>query len=275
MDQRLIFAFQSEKVQENAFDTISGLACKSNRTLSFLAMDSLAYEIVAEKLGVNLNDFDHKTVAVIVDSEVSLQVMAEWCSFIQHANYPFQNESTYVLKNSVTTIKLMNFVYEFSTNKLSRHLRNSSDLTQSFYFNNIHHYNIQYYDGPTPVEKDAPTEQLPLGAKTVASVSLKEVHSGNFAQQVLESNKVRVGHSRDGFFQRVNLLHPFQTVAVLFYSTQCAFCTVFSSTLLTVSRILSDLSSLEFVRIDADQNDLPWQFTMETLPSFIIFSGSK
>lgn len=63
----------------------------------------------------------------------------------------------------------------------------------------------------------------------------------------------------------------FQAVAVLFSSSQCAFCTIFSSVLLTISRILSDADYLEFARIDSDKNDLPWQYTMETVPAFIIF----
>lgn len=52
---------------------ITGLACKFNRTLSFLAMDSSAYEIFAERLGVDIQDLHKKTAAVILDSEVSMK----------------------------------------------------------------------------------------------------------------------------------------------------------------------------------------------------------
>lgn len=62
---------------------------------------------------------------------------------------------------------------------------------------------------------------------------------------------------------------------VLFSSTQCAFCTIFSSILISVTRLLKDANYLKFARIDADKNDLPWQFTMETLPALIIFNGDK
>lgn len=64
-------------------------------------------------------------------------------------------------------------------------------------------------------------------------------------------------------------------MAVLFYSTQCALCTVFTNTLLYVAKVLKHLINLEIVRIDSDKNDLPWQFTMESVPAFIIFNGQK
>lgn len=66
----------------------------------------------------------------------------------------------------------------------------------------------------------------------------------------------------------------FQTKAVLFSSSQCAFCTIFSSILLTVSKILrlDEADYLKLARIDSDKNDLPWHVTMETVPAFIVFN---
>lgn len=53
------------------FDKINGLACTTNRTLTFLAMDSFTYELVAERLGITLKDTEQHTAAVIIDSEVN------------------------------------------------------------------------------------------------------------------------------------------------------------------------------------------------------------
>lgn len=53
------------------FDKINGLACATNRTLTFLAMDSFTYELVAERLGITLKDTEQNTAAVIIDSEVN------------------------------------------------------------------------------------------------------------------------------------------------------------------------------------------------------------
>lgn len=62
---------------------------------------------------------------------------------------------------------------------------------------------------------------------------------------------------------------------MLFSSSQCAFCKIFSSVLLTVSRILNGENYLVFGIIDSDKNDLPWQFTMESIPTLIVFHGNK
>lgn len=53
------------------FESISGLSCKTNQTLSFLAMDSLLYHTFAERLGVNVLKHPKKTVLLIMDYEVS------------------------------------------------------------------------------------------------------------------------------------------------------------------------------------------------------------
>lgn len=50
---------------------MNGLACKSNKSLAFLAMDSLLHYPFAEKLGLNLSTYEDKTVAVITDDKVS------------------------------------------------------------------------------------------------------------------------------------------------------------------------------------------------------------
>lgn len=56
---------------ETDLDSLSGLSCKSNRTLSFLAVDSLLYHTFAERLGVNVLKHPKKSVVLIMDYEVS------------------------------------------------------------------------------------------------------------------------------------------------------------------------------------------------------------
>lgn len=42
------------------------------------------------------------------------------------------------------------------------------------------------------------------------------------------------------------------------------------------SKILTELAGqIDFVRIDGDRNDLPWQYTMEKFPSLIVFDASR
>lgn len=53
-------------------DRITGMACRTNRTLSFLAMDSYHYKLVAERLGVTLDKRNRYTAAVIVNGQVGI-----------------------------------------------------------------------------------------------------------------------------------------------------------------------------------------------------------
>lgn len=56
------------------FQKITGFACKFNRTLSFLSMDSFNYGLVAEKLGVSLKHAVQSTTAVIIDGQVKFVI---------------------------------------------------------------------------------------------------------------------------------------------------------------------------------------------------------
>lgn len=61
------------------FDLIAGGACKYNRTMSFIAMDSSIYGVFAERLGIkSLLDSPDRTAAVILDSEVCLNHNLNW-----------------------------------------------------------------------------------------------------------------------------------------------------------------------------------------------------
>lgn len=45
---------------------------------------------------------------------------------------------------------------------------------------------------------------------------------------------------------------------------------------MAASKILADQSlNIDFVRIDGDRNDLPWQYTMEKFPSLLIFAENR
>lgn len=48
-----------------------------------------------------------------------------------------------------------------------------------------------------------------------------------------------------------------------------------SQTLMVAARTLQNLDHIDFVRIDADRNDLPWQFSIETFPTLLIFPENR
>lgn len=70
--------------EKNPVDLI-GLACRSNKSLALLAMDSLLHYPFAEKLGINLSNYKHKTAAVIIDDKVSYCLIL----FANYINYSY------------------------------------------------------------------------------------------------------------------------------------------------------------------------------------------
>lgn len=39
--------------------------------------------------------------------------------------------------------------------------------------------------------------------------------------------------------------------------------------------MLQDIDQIDFVRIDGDQNDLPWQYTIDKFPALLIFPENR
>lgn len=61
------------KYEKNSLnETIDGLACINNRTLTIIAMDSLSHYQFSEGLGVNIQDVKDKTAVIIMDKQVYL-----------------------------------------------------------------------------------------------------------------------------------------------------------------------------------------------------------
>lgn len=167
--------------------------------------------------------------------------------------YLLQNESTFVQREPITASSLTRFVSNFLSRKLPRYLKSS------------------------------PTQNTDRSEATAAktTVSIREINAKSFTSDVLRSNKVIIAFSispnddRIRFITKIVVFGPgTQTVFVLFHSTQCALCSVMSQHLLLISRLLGDhrRANVEFVRIDGDRNDLPWQYTMERFPSLVAFA---
>nr|XP_053655636.1 thioredoxin domain-containing protein 11-like isoform X3 [Cherax quadricarinatus] len=79
---------------------ITGLGCKTNKTLTFVAVDSLRHGDVAEKLGVNLTTREpQKTAAVIVD---------------------VAREAHFIMDASLSKLTLANFIINYTHGLLDR-----------------------------------------------------------------------------------------------------------------------------------------------------------
>lgn len=142
------------------FEKITGLGCKFNRTLSFLSMDSLNYELVAEKLGVSLKNAAQSTAAVIVDG---------------------QEESSYILNESLTTTNLIDFVYNFTMKKLVRHLRHVSHAKHSHFFNATNSQNFENFH--PNIDRNNVSQKM-------EAVSIAILSSENFTDSIFDAHRV-------------------------------------------------------------------------------------
>lgn len=87
--------------------------------------------------------------------------------------------------------------------------------------------------------------------RTVDRVSIEEIPSKLFESKVIDSKKSTI---------------------VLFYSSQCAFCTIMSHYMLSLSHSLADFPYIEFFRIDGDKNDLPEKYIQpDVFPALVIY----
>lgn len=89
----------------------TGLSCRTNRTLRFVALDSILFPYFAENIGIDVFNQSHATVGVIVDSSTeNIHVLANDLS-----------ESQTISKRS-----LVEFIKNFTTRSLPRFLKSSS-----------------------------------------------------------------------------------------------------------------------------------------------------
>lgn len=61
----------------------------------------------------------------------------------------------------------------------------------------------------------------------------------------------------------------------MYHSPYCGFCSAISYVYLTVAYYLSNMNHLTFVRVDGDNNDLPWEYSMNRFPSILFFPAKR
>lgn len=185
--------------------------CKINKTLSFVAVDSLYYFHFAEALGIDISIQKDKTAVIILDPT---------------------EESHYVLKEELSVYSLTEFVNNYTDGFLQRTLR--SDRNRRF----AHSYkkSMEY----KTIEK--------------TTVHVPELTTENFLETVLD---------------------PKKDVVVFYHSPYCGFCSAIAYTYLSVANYLSKMDHLIFVRVDGDNNDLPWEYNMDRYPSILFFPAKR
>lgn len=71
------------------------------------------------------------------------------------------------------------------------------------------------------------------------------------------------------------ILDPSKDVVIMYHSPYCGFCNAISYVYLTVAYYLSNMNHLTFVRVDGDNNDLPWEYSMNRFPSILFFPAKR
>ncbi|XP_011704422.1 PREDICTED: thioredoxin domain-containing protein 11 isoform X2 [Wasmannia auropunctata] len=71
------------------------------------------------------------------------------------------------------------------------------------------------------------------------------------------------------------ILDPSKDVVIMYHSPYCGFCNAISYVYLTVAYYLSNMDHLTFVRVDGDNNDLPWEYSMNRFPSILFFPAKR
>ncbi|XP_051156693.1 thioredoxin domain-containing protein 11 [Leptopilina boulardi] len=200
---------KNDKEEENINLTTS--ICEVNKTLSFIAVDSLYYFHFAEGLGVDISNRKDKTAVVILDPK---------------------EESQYVLKEELSLYSLTQFINNYTEGFLQRTLR--SDKSRRF----AHSYKKG-------------TEFKIIKKSTI---HVPELTTENFLETVLDSKK---------------------DVVVFYYSPYCGFCSAVAYTYLNVANYLSKMDHLILVRVDGDNNDLSWEYSMDRYPSILFFPAKR
>lgn len=136
------------------------------------------------------------------------------------------------------------FIENFHDGTLLRFLK-----TNSVQYKHTHFYNST--DFQPRAAKHSP--------KPDTEIKIPEINSEDFEEKVIQSNK---------------------TVVVLFFTANCAFCSIISHSLMTASKILLPLQpDLAFLRIDGDKNELAWFVQVfihnfHIIDQFLIFTGN-
>ncbi|XP_033119282.1 thioredoxin domain-containing protein 11-like [Anneissia japonica] len=182
---------------------MTGLGCRTNRTLTFYAVRSDLFWSLAEHLGLKETADGVRLAAVIID---------------------YKNEIQHVLPLGPTLSidSLHKFILNYTNDDLPQFLRSSPEV------NNAAHQDIS------------------------SDIRILEVTADTFHQIVLNNT---------------------QDVLLLYYAPWCGYCFRIAPVYLSFANLLRKfgLEGILVSRINADANDLPWEFKVSTYPTIIFF----
>lgn len=153
-------------------ELITGLGCKSNKTFTFISMDSNNFHTFAERLGIDILEMENKTAAMIMDQE---------------------NESTHLLDEPVSLNSLSRFLYTYHQGRLKRFLRTNSVQYEHTHFFDVNEFLIVKKKEKIirNTERDKKVCIVENEKQKDTHVVIREINSENFDIDVVRSYKVR------------------------------------------------------------------------------------
>ncbi|XP_052788592.1 thioredoxin domain-containing protein 11-like [Mya arenaria] len=180
---------------------MTGLQCRTNKTVNFYYVDSVYQSVFMEKFRVP--SVQSKASVILVD---------------------LKDEAVYTLGAKVNFQNLARFVMNYTEGHLSRFRRSSDETT--------------------------PSECVTDGR----SVCVLEINAETFPNVVMD---------------------PTKDVVVLYYTHWCGFCRQVSQAFLSAASYFMHNTNILFARVNADNNDLPWEFTVDRFPTIIFFPARR
>ncbi|XP_014489487.1 PREDICTED: thioredoxin domain-containing protein 11 [Dinoponera quadriceps] len=146
-------------------------------------------------------------------------------------------ESQYVMHHDFSEYALVDFINNYTQGLLERTLR--SDNSQCC---------------ETQKQRTSSNEDSCNNVNTRSKIRVPELTTETFLDTILD---------------------PFKDVVIMHHSPYCGFCSAVSYVYLTVAHYLSNMDHMIFVRIDGDNNDLPWEYSMNRFPSILFFPAKR
>ncbi|XP_064178494.1 thioredoxin domain-containing protein 11 [Anguilla rostrata] len=177
---------------------ITGLKCRTNKTLRFYVLDSHLHWTFAVRLGA-LDHVRHNVFATIVD---------------------LPDEVHYILD----------------------HRESLKDTLEHFIWN----YSIPY----SPLKRHLVGASVPKSPDSL----IREVTTASFLSTVMD---------------------PEKDVLLFYYTHWCGFCTVLNHIIIQIARLFQGNSKVTVARVNAAQNDLPWEFMVDHFPTLLFFPRDR
>ncbi|MCJ8748271.1 hypothetical protein PDJAM_G00163310 [Pangasius djambal] len=179
---------------------VTGLHCRTNKTLRFYALDSRLAWPLAQRLGAAGNHSTH------THSHSHTHTFTTIVNLRDDTHYVLQDTGREALERFV-----VNFSAPYSP--LHRHLVGGSEAP--------------------------PPQSL-----------IQEVTTQSFRAIVMDTER---------------------DVLLFYYTGWCGFCTVLNHVLLRLARLFQGNSTFTVARVNVGLNDLPWEFMVDHLPTFLFF----